>query len=176
MVSSKPQVGSRHCPEHRRKQRILLALSLGAKLGSPNSVLVDNRHLVGRNTPRRCRYISLGNISGIGQGTYPDTITVCRRPRASPANGPRAGGRTYVTARVLMRGGPSGAKTWNGIVISQEIRVCLRRPEDLQQAGVDQVYAVAKVYWAMRELECSHSSTSPSAGVDLDSGQYQYSK
>jgi len=48
MVSSKPRVGSRHCPEHRRKQRVLLALGLGAKLRSSNSVLVANRHLVGR--------------------------------------------------------------------------------------------------------------------------------
>ena len=58
MVSSKPRVGLRHCPEHRRKQRILLALSLGAKVSGLYSVLVANRRLVGRNTHREAQILA----------------------------------------------------------------------------------------------------------------------
>src|SRR5215471_8078535 len=58
MVSSKPRVGLRHCPEHRRKQRVFLALSLGAKVSGLCSILVANRHLVGRDTHREAQILA----------------------------------------------------------------------------------------------------------------------
>jgi len=50
MVSSKPRICPRQGLEHRPKQWVCLRVRFGAKLGSPGSVLVANRHLVGRNS------------------------------------------------------------------------------------------------------------------------------
>src|SRR5262245_7391466 len=50
MVSRKRGVGLRHCPEHGRKQRILLALGLGPKVSAPSPVLVATCPPVGLNT------------------------------------------------------------------------------------------------------------------------------
>src|SRR5262249_32410649 len=56
MMPSKSRIGIRQCPEHRAKQRVYFALSLGAKLSGLYSVLVANRHRVGRkHTGRRTR-------------------------------------------------------------------------------------------------------------------------
>lgn len=52
MMPSKSRIGIRQCPEHRAKQRVFFALSLGAKLSGLYSVLVANRHRVGRKTHR----------------------------------------------------------------------------------------------------------------------------
>ena|SRR5215471_2471182 len=73
MVSSKPRVGLRHCPEHRRKQRILLALRLGAKVSGPYSVLVANCHLVGRKTHREEQILArtVWRVSAIPDTTDP---------------------------------------------------------------------------------------------------------
>src|SRR5215471_19365900 len=72
MVSSKPRVGLGHCPEHRRKQRILLALRLGAKVSGPYPVLVANCHLVGRKTHREAQILArtIWRVSAI-----PDTLS-----------------------------------------------------------------------------------------------------
>src|SRR5262249_54302355 len=95
MMPSKSRIGIRQCPEHRAKQRVYFALSLGAKLSGLYSVLVANRHRVGRKTHRAA------NVQMLPRKKFPEQKQGLKSSRPSPS-GPIAGFRAPPrTARVV---------------------------------------------------------------------------